>query len=81
MTPFKPRDANKTYTAPEGKEDDVQSLHVIDHEGKLYSYWRPDAEELVALNAGGAVRLCVWGRGHPVVALDATVESVEEIQG
>ena len=80
MLPFKPRDANKAFTAPKGQEDEVATLHVIEHEGALHSYWRPDEAELEALNAGGAVRLRVMGCGHPVVALDATLETIEELE-
>lgn len=33
------------------------------------SYWRPDAEELAALNAGGCVALSVVGNTMPPVML------------
>ena len=36
----------------------------------VLSYWRPDAGELAALNAGGAVRLWVVGATMPPVMLD-----------
>lgn len=36
----------------------------------VVSYWRPDAVELAALNAGGAVRLWVVGATMPPVMLD-----------
>lgn len=35
----------------------------------IVSYWRPDAEELAALNAGKAVTLSIIGNGMPPVAL------------
>jgi hypothetical protein len=43
------------------------------------SFWKPDAAELAALNAGGAVVLGVRaiGRQHPVVFMTATPEATE----
>lgn len=39
--------------------------------GRTYcSYWKPSAEELAALVAGGHVRLRVRGNGHPPVSVD-----------
>lgn len=35
----------------------------------VVSYWRPDAEELAALNAGGCVALSVVGSTMPPVML------------
>lgn len=43
----------------------------------VLSYWRPDAEELAALNACGAVCLWVVGATMPPVMLD--VESLETL--
>jgi hypothetical protein len=33
----------------------------------MYSVWRPTAEELAELSAGGALRLGIMGKVHPVV--------------
>lgn len=33
----------------------------------MYSVWRPTAEELAALQNGGALRLGIMGTTHPVV--------------
>jgi hypothetical protein len=38
----------------------------------IASFWRPDAVELAALNAGGAVMLTVVGRSQPPVLLQVT---------
>lgn len=46
--------------------------HVGDLPAVL-SYWRPDADELAALNAGGAVRLWVVGATMPPVMLDVEI--------
>lgn len=43
---------------------------VVDEQSGLnfmYSVWRPTTEQLAALNNGGAVRLGIGGRVHPVV--------------
>lgn len=34
------------------------------------SYWKPSAEELAALNAGGSIALTLLGRVHPPVRLE-----------
>lgn len=43
----------------------------------MYSYWKPDADELAVLVTGGAVKLCVRGLRHPPVMVDA--EHIKEI--
>lgn len=43
----------------------------VEHEGQpaMVSFWRPTAEELARLNAGGLVALCVYGAAHPPVSV------------
>ena len=43
----------------------------VDEHGKttVASFWRPDAQELAALNAGGSVVLYVDGSVHPPVSI------------
>lgn len=69
--------------APSDMQDgSCESLPVIDvqteHGIFVCSYWLPNAEELAALNAGGAVQLGVRaaGRQHPVVSMMVTKEPV-----
>lgn len=50
----------------------ITRTHVGDLPAVL-SYWRPDADELAALNAGGAVRLWVVGATMPPVILDVEI--------
>ena len=50
----------------------VTRTHVGDLPAVL-SYWQPDAGELAALNAGGAVRLWVVGATMPPVMLDVEI--------
>lgn len=50
----------------------------VDVGGRLVmeSLWRPSAEELAALNVGGAVILQVGGTQHPVVAVGVCAPEV-----
>ena len=50
----------------------ITHTHVGDLPAVL-SYWRPDAEELAALNAGGAVRLWVVGATMLPAMLDVEI--------
>lgn len=50
----------------------ITRTHVGDLPAVL-SYWSPDAEELGALNAGGAVRLWLVGATMPPVMLDVEI--------
>lgn len=62
---------NFTYLGP---TDDIGDLHVervpkIGGGNVVYSYWRPDAEELALLNAGGTVQLGIWAEPIPPVSV------------
>lgn len=47
----------------------------------MYSVWRPSADEIAALQNGGAIRLGVLGNQHPVVNMVVlTPESCIEAQ-
>lgn len=60
--------------APPGRKD-VETMPatmwVDDASGNVTvaSFWRPDPEELAALNAGGSVVLYVSGTMHPPVCI------------
>lgn len=43
----------------------------------MESLWRPDAVEIAALAAGGAVILRIHGVSHPVVSLGVTAAPIE----
>lgn len=43
----------------------------------LSSYWRPSAEELVALEDGGLVELTVWSNQHPPVGVSVADNGYE----
>lgn len=42
----------------------------------VVSYWLPTPDELALLNAGAAMRLTVWGRTHPPLALGVDGDGV-----
>ncbi|EPR09898.1 hypothetical protein M527_07175 [Sphingobium indicum IP26] len=42
------------------------------------SLWKPSAEDLATLNAGGTVALYVLGHGHPPVAIGVRSPSIAE---
>ena len=67
MKPVRFEGRNTTYTAPDCMDLPTQAEQ---RDGKLEvtSCWKPSAEELEILNAGGCVCLCVRG-GQPPVAL------------
>jgi hypothetical protein len=44
----------------------------IDGHAVMVSFWKPDAEELAALNRGDSISLWIYGAQHPVVAMGVT---------
>jgi hypothetical protein len=67
-TPF----TNVTLTLPDGtEENDLPAERAVDglNRACFITTWKPDAFELAQLRRGAAVRLVVWGEGHPPVAL------------
>lgn len=59
---------NRTFLGP---TPDIPSLRVYDDGTSLCSEWELNAEERAAVAATGKVRLWVFGRSHPPVALGA----------
>lgn len=66
--------------APPGMEDSVNALPVAELSTEigvgLFSFWKPDAEELAMLNAGHALALGVYSHQHPIVSMGVTKEPV-----
>ena len=59
---------------PEPDCSALPCMYLEDEFGKwTVSFWKPDAEEVARLNAGGCITLSVRaaGRQHPVVGLGA----------
>lgn len=77
MQKIQHRSNNGVLGAPAGWDQGELPCNALPitrpHVGDLpavVSYWRPDADELAALNAGGAIRLWVVGATMPPVMLD-----------
>lgn len=73
---------NKVFGQPEGwteHEPPVDALPVIqavqDNVPVIQSFWKPNAEELKAMNEGHWIILTIIGRGMPPVLLQ--VEAVK----
>jgi len=43
------------------------------------SFWKPDEQELIALNKGGYVVLAVIAKAHPPVSMGATMLNLEAV--
>lgn len=78
------RECVESIGAPSDMQDGscgaLPVIYVRDDNGVwANSFWKPDATELAALNAGGAVVLMVRavGRQHPVVYLATTSDATE----
>lgn len=68
MEPIKVKQTNCVYTAPGC--GDLPVVREVDEEGHLSvtSAWKPSAEDLEVLNAGGCICLTVLG-GQPPVSM------------
>lgn len=80
MKPERHPSNTRVLNAPKGWDQDtlpVDALPITDTalEGVpcVASFWRPDADELAALAAGGMVMLHVIGQTMPPVALGVTI--------
>ncbi len=68
---------NTTYVAP-GCFDLPTMAEERDGKLEVTSCWKPSAEDLEMLNAGGCVCLCVRGGQPPVALWTQNVEIVEQ---
>ena len=71
MTPIKHPHCNDVLKAPIGSEA-VNDLHIARDKDAVWSFWRPNAEELIAINNGGCVALRVEASTHPPLNILAT---------
>lgn len=66
---------NRPFRAPQGMtEQEVATLWVETKRDPQFgiahtSFWKPDAEDLAKLQAGGTVALTIFGSGHPVLSM------------
>lgn len=72
------RDLGKPRNWDDAKLGHCGSLSIRDENFNgmpvMVSLWKPDAEELRVLNAGGGVQLHVFGNVHPPVAVNTVME-------
>lgn len=69
--------SEKVYRLPGGNEDnDLWTYEVDDSDGHpvTCSVWEPTEEERKKIAAGQNLRLMIWGRGIPPLAIDITDE-------
>lgn len=90
MKPVKTPDSNVNLTLPGGTADnDLPAQRILLYDGDagetvedaragFESIWLPDENEARRLEAGAAVRLRIWGNGHPPVSLTVTDAVVPE---
>ncbi|MGT2429250.1 hypothetical protein ACU4HD_11980 [Cupriavidus basilensis] len=77
MNPIQHPSNNAVLSAPAGwdqSELPVSALAItrtaVEGTPAVVSFWKPTAEELALLNAGGCVGLCVLGQSMPPVSLE-----------
>lgn len=62
----KPRDWDESLDGPCGCIYVSDQVDTLTGQNIMYSIYKPTEADLVALNAGGALRLGIMGRSHPV---------------
>lgn len=66
-----------------GEEQGYIPLPVCDavtqHGQTMFTFWKPEPEELQALIDGCFIRLQILGSGHPPVALDVYPDILQQI--
>jgi len=68
MTPIQHPLCNDVLRAPAGDEE-CDDLHISREGDEVWSFWRPNPEELAAIIMGGAVALRVASPTHPPLSL------------
>lgn len=77
MKPRRTRFTDRVFRLPGGTEDnDLWVYDLEDNDGNhlICSVWEPSPEERAAIASGENVRLIIWGRGLPPIAMDTTDE-------
>lgn len=62
-----PKDWDQTLDGPCGHLAVVDHLDLQSGQNFQYSFYRPSAEDMEALNNGGIIRLGIMGTVHPVL--------------
>jgi hypothetical protein len=79
MNPIQHPACNDVLRRPEGMtEEECGDLHIRREDGRVWSFWKPNAEERAALAIGAPVALQVVGVTHPPLAVCVLVPEVTE---
>ena len=70
---------NDVLKAPAG-DDNCDDLHVCRENGEVWSFWKPNQEELAAIITGGAIALRVASPTHPPLSVHVMTPE-ERIKG
>lgn len=87
MDIVRPANATRELGVPQEWDTATQGacspLPVIDYEEGgspwMLSVWKPDADDLAALNAGHGITLAILGKAHPVVAVGITNVAITDL--
>lgn len=83
MIPAVPPNANVVYSKPidwdEAVDGECGDLHAIRSDGRITTFWSPDAAELKALNEGGFVMIALMASNLPPLAVGAAVLKKAEL--
>lgn len=80
MTPIKHNHCNDVLRAPEG-DANCEDLHICREDGQVWSFWKPNAEELAAIVKGGEIALCVQGTTHPPLSINVMFPGMQARAG
>ena len=73
MKPIPLKNPDVRLAPPGGWDEEAhgecETLDALDQNGVVYSFWKPEPEELEALKRGAPVRLGVHSRAHPAVSV------------
>jgi len=70
------------HTLPSGNEDnDLWGYYIEDSKGNtiIATVWEPTAKERKRIAAGENIRLLVWGKKTPPIAMDLTDEPLGKV--
>jgi hypothetical protein len=51
-------------------EEECSDLHILRDKDRIYSFWKPDPQELAALNKGEPIVFQCLGTNHPPISID-----------
>lgn len=75
MDPIKRDSHDLTYAGP---TPDIGDLSCERRDGAIYSHWRPSAEELEELKAGGVIELGIFTEPIPPVSIGVVKDEAAE---